>query len=35
VVNIATLGAQLTSSGSAEFAAQMIRDPEEQSIKWL
>lgn len=35
VVNIATLGAQLDSSGSAEFAAQMIRDPEEQSIKWF
>lgn len=34
VVEIAKLGKNLTSSGSAEFATQMIRDPEEQSIKW-
>lgn len=34
VVEIAKLGKQLISSGSAEFATQMIRDPEEQSIKW-
>jgi hypothetical protein len=35
VVEIAKLGAQLTSTGSAEFATQMIRNPEEQSIEWL
>lgn len=34
VVEIAKLGEQLNSSGSAEFATQMIRHPEEQSIKW-
>jgi hypothetical protein len=34
VVDITKLGAQLTSSGSAEFATEMIRQPEEQSIKW-
>jgi hypothetical protein len=34
VVEIAKLGEQLSSSGSAEFATQMIRHPEEQSIKW-
>jgi hypothetical protein len=35
VVDIAKLGQQLTSTGSAEFATQMIRGPEEQSIKWV
>jgi hypothetical protein len=34
VVEIAKLQQQLTSTGSAEFATQMIRRPEEQSIKW-
>ena len=34
VVDIARLQAQLTSAGSAEFATQMIRRPEEQSIIW-
>jgi hypothetical protein len=35
VVAIAKLGEQMTSAGSAEFATQMIRRPEEQSIKWI
>jgi hypothetical protein len=35
VVEIAKLQEQLTSSGSAELATQMIRKPEEQSIKWV
>lgn len=35
VVDIAKLQAQLTSAGSAEFATQMIRKPEEQSVKWV
>ncbi|HKG47205.1 MAG TPA: hypothetical protein VKB02_10785 [Pyrinomonadaceae bacterium] len=35
VVDIAQLQQQLTSAGSAEFATQMIRKPEEQSIKWV
>ena len=35
VVAIAKLGEQMTSAGSAEFATQMIRRPEEQSIKWV
>jgi hypothetical protein len=34
VVDIASLRDQLTSAGSAEFAAQMIRMPEEQAINW-
>ena len=34
VIDIAKLGEQLTTSGSAEFATQMIRRPEEQLIKW-
>jgi hypothetical protein len=34
VVEIAKLQDQLTTAGSAEFATQMIRRPEEQSIKW-
>lgn len=34
VVDIAKLQDQMTSTGSAEFATQMIRRPEEQSIKW-
>ena len=35
VVEIAKLGGQLASSGSAEFGTQMIRQAEEQSIKWF
>jgi len=35
VVEIAKLGGQLSSSGSAEFGTQMIRQAEEQSIKWF
>ncbi len=35
VVAVAKLGEQMTSAGSAEFATQMIRRPEEQSIKWI
>jgi len=35
VVAIAKLGEQMTSAGSAEFATQMIRRPEEQSIRWV
>jgi hypothetical protein len=35
VVEIAKLQEQLTSRGSAELATQMIRKPEEQSIKWV
>ena len=35
VVEIAKLQQQLTTGGSAEFATQMIRKPEEQSIKWV
>ena len=35
VVEVAKLGGQLTSSGSAEFGTQMIRQAEEQSIKWF
>lgn len=35
VVEIAKLQEQLKSTGSAEFATQMIRRPEEQSIKWI
>ena len=34
VVEIAKLGNQLTSSGSAELATQMIRKREEQTISW-
>ena len=34
VVDIAKLHVQLASAGSAELAAQMIRKPEEQTIKW-
>jgi hypothetical protein len=34
VVEIAKLQDQLTTTGSAELATQMIRRPEEQSIKW-
>jgi len=34
VVNIAKLRDQLLSAGSAELATEMIRKPEEQSIKW-
>jgi hypothetical protein len=34
VVRIKELGKTLDSSGSAQFASQMIRDPEVQSIKW-
>jgi hypothetical protein len=34
VVDIAKLQEQLTTAGSAEFATQMIRKPEEQSITW-
>jgi hypothetical protein len=34
VVDIANLRDQLASAGSAEFAAQMIRRPEEQAINW-
>lgn len=34
VVEIAKLGNQLTSSGSAELATQMIRKREEQTITW-
>jgi hypothetical protein len=35
VVDVAKLQEQLTSTGSAEFATQMIRRPEEQSIRWV
>ena len=35
VVDIAKLQQQLTSAGSAEFATEMIRKPEQQSIKWV
>src|SRR5215212_705767 len=35
VVDVAELQKQLTSTGSAEFATQMILKPEEQSIKWV
>jgi hypothetical protein len=35
VVDIAKLQEQMTVVGSAEFATQMIRKPEEQSIKWV
>lgn len=34
VVDIAKLRDQLLSAGSAEMATEMIRKPEEQSIKW-
>jgi hypothetical protein len=34
VVDVAALRDQLASAGSAEFAAQMIRKPEEQAIVW-
>src|SRR5689334_1330900 len=34
VVEIAKLQKELTSTGSAEFASEMIRRPEEQTIKW-
>jgi len=34
VVDIAKLRDQLLSAGSAELATEMIRKPEEQSIKW-
>ena len=34
VVDIAKLREQLLSAGSAELATEMIRKPEEQSIKW-
>ena len=34
VVDIASLRDQLASAGSAEFATQMIRMPEEQAINW-
>jgi len=35
VVELTNLQKELQSSGSAEFATQMIRRPEEQSIKWV
>jgi len=35
VVELAKLQKELQSGGSAEFATQMIRRPEEQSIKWV
>jgi hypothetical protein len=35
VVEIAKLQKELTTSGSAELANEMIRKPEEQSIKWV
>jgi hypothetical protein len=35
VVELTNLQRELQSSGSAEFATQMIRRPEEQSIKWV
>lgn len=35
VVEIAQLGGQLAISGSADFGTQMIRQAEEQSIKWF
>lgn len=35
VVDISKLQTQLTSAGSAEFATEMIRKPEQQSIKWV
>jgi hypothetical protein len=35
VVELTKLQKELQSSGSAEFATQMIRRPEEQSIKWV
>ena len=34
VVNITALRDQLAVAGSAEFAVEMIRKPEEQIIKW-
>lgn len=34
VVDVAKLKDQLASAGSAELATEMIRKPEEQSIKW-
>jgi hypothetical protein len=34
VVNVSGLREQLASTGSAEFAVEMIRRPEEQSINW-
>jgi hypothetical protein len=34
VVDIAKLQVELTSTGSAELATEMIRKPEEQSITW-
>ncbi len=35
VVEIAKLQKELTTTGSAELANEMIRKPEEQSIKWV
>ena len=35
VVDVAKLQQELTSTGSAEFATEMILKPEEQSIKWV
>jgi len=35
VVEIAKLQKELTSTGSAEFASEMNRRPEEQTIKWV
>lgn len=35
VVDISKLQEQLTTAGSAEFATEMIRKPEQQSIKWV
>ena len=34
IVDIAKLGVQLESSGSAEMATEMIRKPEQQDINW-
>ena len=35
VIDLAKLQKELTSTGSAEFATEMIRKPEEQSINWV
>ena len=34
ILDIAKLGVQLESSGSAEMATEMIRKPEQQDINW-
>ena len=35
VVDLANLQVELTTSGSAELATEMIRKPEQQSITWI